>query len=89
VGEEASMSKAPCHPERGGVYAAGGGRKVTRLTLGALSTCLVLGRPRGLSMDGQKSAEGEKDRRSDPRPEHVNPSRCHDLVDRRRRCHES
>ena len=40
---------------------------------------------RGLSMDGQKSAEGEKGRRSDPRPEHVNPARCHDLVGRRRR----
>jgi hypothetical protein len=63
----------------------GAGRKVTRLTLGALSTCLVLGRPRGLSMGGQKSAEGDKDRRSDPRPEQVNPARCHDLVGRRRR----
>jgi hypothetical protein len=58
----------------------GNGRKVTRLTLGALSICLVLGRPQGLSMGGQTSAEGEKDRRSDPRPEHVNSARCHDLV---------
>jgi len=62
----------------------GDGRKVTRLTLGALPTCLVLGRLQGLSMGGQKSAEGDKDRRSDPRPKHVNPARCHDLVGRRR-----
>ena len=34
-------------------------------------------------MGGQKRAEGRKDRRSDPRPEHVNPARCHDLVCRR------
>jgi hypothetical protein len=67
----------------------GDGRKVTRLTLGGLSICLVLGGPKGLLMGGQKSAEGEKDRRSDPRPEHVNPARCHDLVSRRRCCHAS
>jgi hypothetical protein len=67
----------------------GDGRKVTRLTLGALSIGLVLGRPSGLSMGEQTSAEGEKDRRSDPRPEQVNPARCHDLVCRRRRRHES
>jgi hypothetical protein len=67
----------------------GDGRKVTRLTLGALSICLVLGKLKGLSMGGQKSAEGNKDRRSDPRPEHVNPARCHNLVSRRRRCHAS
>jgi hypothetical protein len=67
----------------------GDGRKGTRLTLGALSICLVLGRPKGLPMGGQKSAEGEKDRRSDPRPEPVNPARGHDLECRRRRRHES
>ncbi len=63
----------------------GDGRKVTRLTLGALSTCLRLGRPRGFPKGGQQSAEGEKDRRSDPRPEQVNPARGHTLVYRRRR----
>src|SRR5215475_2248198 len=50
----------------------GDGRKGTRLTLGDLLTCLVLGRSRGRPKGGQKSAEGEKDRRSDPRPKHVN-----------------
>ena len=34
------------------------GRKVTRLTLGDLSACLVLGRSRDRPMGGQKSAEG-------------------------------
>jgi hypothetical protein len=59
----------------------GEGRKVTRLPLGALSICRGLGGPRGLSMGGQKSAEGEKDRRRAPRPEPVNPARCHALVE--------
>jgi hypothetical protein len=58
----------------------GDGRKVTRLTLGALSICPWLGKSKGFLMDGQKSAEGEKDRRSDPRLEHVNPARHHYLV---------
>ena len=84
VGVRSPMSSGT----RGGIC-GGDGRKVTRLTLGDLSTCLVLGRSRGLSMDGQKSAEGDKERRSAPRPEHVNPARCHDLVCRRRRRHES
>ena len=69
VGEEASVSEARCHPERDWCICGGDGRKVTRLTLGDLSTCLVLGRPRGRPMGGQKSAEGDKERRSDPRPE--------------------
>lgn len=75
VGVQSPMSSGTL----GGIC-GGDGRKVTRLTLGALSICLRLERLRGFSMGGQKSAEGEKDRRSDPRPEHVNPARCHDLV---------
>ena len=63
----------------------GDGRKVTRLTLGELFTCLRLGRLRGLPMGEQQSAAGEKGRRSDPRPKHVTPIRCHNLVYRRRR----
>jgi hypothetical protein len=63
----------------------GDGRKVTRLTRGALATGLRRGRPRGFPTGGQQSAEGEKDRRSEPRPEQVTPARCHHLADRRRR----
>jgi RNA-directed DNA polymerase len=33
------------------------GMKVTRITLGGLSTCLVLPLPRGVGMGCQKSAE--------------------------------
>lgn len=33
------------------------GRKVTRITRGDLSVCLVLGASRGVTMDRQKSAE--------------------------------
>ena len=58
MGEEASVSEAQCHPERSGVYAAGTDRKVTRLTLGDLFTCLVLGLSRGRPKGGQKSADG-------------------------------
>jgi len=63
----------------------GDGRQVTRLTLGALSTCLRLGRPRDVPTGGQPSAAGEKERRSDPRPEPVNSARGHHRVYRRRR----
>ena len=38
----------------------GYGRKVTRLTLGDLRACLVLGLPRGSPMGAQKSAEGRR-----------------------------
>ena len=38
----------------------GYGRKVTRLTLGDLRACLVLGLPRGSLMGAQKSAEGRR-----------------------------
>jgi hypothetical protein len=65
----------------------GCGRKVTRLTLGDLSICPVLGRPQGRLMGGQKSAEGDKERRSAPRPERKNLDRCRSLDHRRRRCH--
>ncbi len=58
-----------------------------RLTLGDLSTCLVLGRSRGRLMGGQKSAEGDKERRTAPRPERKILDRCHDLAHRRRRSH--
>lgn len=39
VGEEALGSEAQSHPEPFGVDAVGYGEKVTRLTLGDLSTC--------------------------------------------------
>ena len=41
-----------------GCICGGNGVKVTRLTLGALCTCLVLGLSRDSPMGGQKSAEG-------------------------------
>jgi hypothetical protein len=47
----------------------------------------VLGRPRGRPTGGQKSAEGDKERRSAPRPERRNPDRCRNLDHRGRRCH--
>src|SRR4029453_9803105 len=65
----------------------GAGRKVTRLTLGDLSTCLVLGRPQGRPMGGQKSAEGDKERRSVPRPERRNRDQSRNSESRGRRCH--
>ena len=44
-------------PESTDVYAAGISVKVTRLTLGDLSACLVLVSSRGAAMGWQKSAE--------------------------------
>ena len=38
-------------------------------------------------MGGQKSAEGDKERRTAPRPERKILDRCHDLAHRRRRSH--
>jgi len=67
----------------------GDGGQVTRLTLGALSTGRRLGRSRGFPTGGQKSAEGEKDRRRDARPERGNLARGHNLVSRRRRRYAS
>jgi len=67
----------------------GAGRQVTRLTLGALSTGLRRGWPRGFPTGGQPSAAGEKDRRRDPRPAQVTPARGHPLVSRRRRRYAS
>jgi hypothetical protein len=54
---------------------SGDGRQVTRLPLGARSTGLRRGRPRGCPPGGQKSAEGAQDRRRDPRPAQVPPAR--------------
>ena len=58
-----------------------------RLTLGTLSTCHWLRRLQGRLMGGQKSAEGDKERRSAPRPERKTLDRCHNLDHRWRRCH--
>ena len=86
MGEGASVPEAMSSGMR--LCICGGyGRKVTRLTLGDLSTCLVLGRSRGRLMGGQKSAEGDKERRTAPRPERKILDRCHDLAHRRRRSH--
>lgn len=65
----------------------GCGRKVTRLTLGDLFACLWLVGPQGPTMGRQKSAEGNKGRRTGPRPEQVNPDRPRNLAGRRRRSH--
>ncbi len=53
VGVQSPMSSGTL----GGIC-GGNGRKVTRLTLGDLLTCLVLGLSRGRLKGGQKSAEG-------------------------------
>ena len=58
-----------------------------RLTLGALSTCHWLRRLQGRLRGGQKSAEGDKERRSAPRPERKTLDRCLDLDHRGRRSH--
>ncbi len=53
VGVQSPMSSGTL----GGIC-GGDGRKVTRLTLGDLLTCLVLGLSRGRLRGGQKSADG-------------------------------
>ena len=57
MGEEALVSEARSHPERGGVYAAGMDGK-SRVLPWEICLCLVLEQPRGWSMGGQKSADG-------------------------------
>ena len=67
----------------------GYGRKVTRLTQGTLFLCHWLVTSRGAAMGEQNSAEGNKDHRSDPRPELVNPVQLRNLEDEWRRSHGS
>ncbi len=67
----------------------GCGRKVTRLTQGTLFLCHWLVASKGAAMGEQDSAEGDKDHRSDPRPERVNPDRSRDLEDEWRCSHGS
>ena len=50
-------SKPDTYTETADVYAAGISVKVTRITLGGLSTCHWLPSSRGGGMGGQKSAE--------------------------------